>query len=66
MRSKKDQEYIDRLKDRLAEAHDAEKAHLAYQRQLIRWCLKNGIGYPVPKEIGQAMMGALDKFNSRN
>lgn len=66
MRSKRDQEYIDRLKDRLAEYQQADKAKAAYIRQLIRWCHKKGIGYPVPKEIGQAMMGAIDKFNSRN
>ena len=65
-RSKRDQDYIDRLKDRLAEAHQREMAQLAYERKLIRWCLKNGIGYPVPRVLGEAITGAIDKLNSRN
>ena len=66
MRSKRDQEYIDRLKDKIADYHEREKEQLAYTRKLIRWCLKNGIGYPVPKALGEALMGSIDKLNSRN
>jgi intergrase/recombinase len=66
VRSRQDQQYIDRLKDKIADYHEREKAQLAYSRQLIRHCLKHGIGYPVPKHIGEAMLGAIDKFNSRN
>ena len=66
MRSKRDQEYIDRLKARLEDYHQREKEQLAYSRKLIRHCLKHGIGYPVPRELGEAIRGSIDKFNSRN